>query len=377
MNFKNQTQIQIRSLNQEKLLNEISKKYPLSDINRTSKSETSFKCSFFEYKKVLKILKDKNIEIQKIVHLGIVSKLFGLTTAYGLIVAVLLFAVIYFIQSQFVLQFQVSGAEKLSQTEVVAYIKNNFPRKIQEVDTKEIELSLVEQFEEISFVSCIIKGQTLVVNLKEKLLPDEIYGDFQPIISHKNGKITKIELISGTLKVKVGDIVREGDVLVEPFVEDSSGNIKKVEAKAKIFADVYNEGSYDHFDNFIEIKRTGKKYETSEITLFGLNIYTYSEDTEFEMYEVEYEMVDLIKNIFLPFKMKKTIYYELKETVIQKSFEEVKDEAIEKAKQKALEKCDSYDIIKEEFYTIRHLSGVTIVNFCVVTQQEIGVYYAD
>ena len=92
------------------------------------------------------------------------------------------------------------------------------------------------------------------------------------------------------------------------------------------------------------------------------------------MYEVETEDVDLIKNLFLPFKMRKTYIYELKENVIESNFEDVKEEIVAKAKEKALEKCGECDNIKDEFYTIRHISGVTIVNFCIVIEQQLAVY---
>ncbi len=374
MNVKNQTEFCIHTLNQEKLLNELSKTFTLFEINRLSKNETTFKCSYFEYKKIEKVLKTKEIEIKYIKHQGMASKISKIATSFGLIGAIVVFSVFYFLQSQFVWQYDVQGVDKLPAVEVVSFLKENFSNRKSEINTKNVEVALVDNFEEISFVSCMLKGQTLVVNIKEKLLPDEIYGDFKPIKSHKSGKITKIELISGTVKVKVGDIVRAGDVLVEPYTIDTSGVIKKVEAKAKIWADVYNEGSVDHYENFIEINRTGRVCEQNEITLFGLTIYSFKDEINFKMYETEYEDVDLIKNIFLPFKMHKTKIYELEEKVVQTKFEDVKEEYIEKAKTKALEKCENCDTIIEEFYTLRHLSGVTIVNYCIITQEEIGVY---
>ena len=256
MNVKNQTEFCIHTLNQEKLLNELSKTFTLFEINRLSKNETTFKCSYFEYKNIEKVLKTKEIEIKYIKHQGMASKISKIATSLGLIGAIVVFSIFYFIQSQFVWQYDVQGVDKLPAVEVVSFLKENFSNRKSEINTKNVEVALVDNFEEISFVSCMLKGQTLVVNIKEKLLPDEIYGDFKPIKSHKSGKITKIELISGTVKVKVGDIVRAGDILVEPYTIDTSGVIKKVEAKAKIWADVYNEGSVDHYENFIEINRT-------------------------------------------------------------------------------------------------------------------------
>ncbi len=375
MKFKQQTQFHIHSLNQEKLLNELAKITPLCEINRISKNESTFKCSYFAYKKVEKFLKNKAVEIKKMKHFGLCGKLSKLSV--GMCVAVAVFFVFYLVQSQFVWRYEVCGVDKLETTQVVEFVKSASSNKKNKLNTKALEVSLMSEFDEISFVSCMVRGQTLVINIKEKLLPDEINGSFSPIIAQKSGKISKIELISGTVNVKVGDFVREGDVLVEPYTIDTSGNIKKVEAKATIEAEVYNEASVDHYESFIEVKRTGRVCQSNEITLFGLKIYSFSDENNFEMFESEYEDVDLIKNLILPFKMRKTYIYELEEKVVNSKFEDVADEYIAKAKEKALEKCENCDTIKDEFYTLRHLSGVTIVNYVIITQEKIGVYDAN
>ncbi len=372
MKTKNETKFHIKTLNQEKLFNVIIKDFNITNVERLNEKEVCFSCSFSQHKKVEKLLKEKDIEILKIKHSGVLSNATKVWTSFGLIFAVIVVLIFFVVQSQFILQYQILGTDKLDKGEVVTYINSNFKRQKSKLKTRDVEVALLKEFDEISFVSCMIKGQTLVVNIKEKLLPDEKYGEFKPIVSTKNAKITKIDLISGTLKVKVGDVVKEGDVLVEPYTLDSSGELMKTAAKAVIYADVYNEGSVDHYDHFVEVYRTGRICEESVVTLFGLEIYRFETENIFERYETENSESDLSKNNFLPFKLKKTKYFELKERVVDSNFEDVKEEYVEKAREKALEKCSDCDKIIEEYYTLRHLSGVTIVNYCIITQEEIG-----
>ncbi len=374
MRLKNVTKFHICGLNQEKLLSDLCKKFSLTEIERNSKSDTTFKCSFFEHKKVEKILRERNVKIESVSHEGLAFKAFQILGSYGLIAAALLFSLLYAIQFQFVLQYEVLGLDKLERSEIVSFVKSEFPASKSKIDTEAVETALLDNFDEISFASCIIKGQTLVINIKEKVLPDEMYGEFAPLVAKKDGRISEINLISGTLRVKVGDFVRAGDVLVEPFTIDTSGEQKKVEARAEILAEVYNEGCADHYETYIDVKRTGRKIEQNEITLFGLSIYSFKEDLNFQMYEVEEEEIDLSKNLFLPFKMKKSTFFELEQHTIVSDFEDVKDEFVAKAKEKALKNCENYDLMKEEFFTLRHLAGVTIVNFCIITEEEIGGY---
>ena len=370
MKLRNISKFHIHGLNQEKLLNEMCKNFTLFDIERISKSDTFFECSYFDYRKIEKFIKSHGVIIESVSHEGFAHKLMKIFSSYGLVFAIFISIILYFFQNQYVLQYEVVGVDKLSEKEIVEFVKDEFSSKKTEIETSKIENALIKKFSCISFVSCIIKGQTLVLNIKEKLLPSEMYGTFAPLTANKSGKITKIELISGTLKVKVGDIVQEGDVLVEPFTLDASGELKKVEARAEILAEVYNEGVSEHYETFVQVSRTGEKRVQSEVMLFGLSIYNFKQEIPFSLFETECEYTNLSKNLFMPFKLKKTVFYELVEETIVSDFEEVKDEFVNKAKIDAEEKCESQNIL-DEFYTLRHIGGVTFVNYCIVTEEKI------
>ncbi len=374
MKWKAQTTFQIHGLNQEKTLNELAKIVTLEKVCRESKTDTIFECPYLKHKKVEKLLKSKGFQIVSMRHEGILWKLQKIATSYGLVLGVAVFFILQLVASQFVVQYEITGVDKQSQVEITSFVKKNFPNKKSAIDTKQIEISLMENFDSISFASCMIKGQTLLVNIKEKLLPNEIYGQFKPIVARSDAKISQINLVSGTLTVKVGDFVRMGDVLVEPFVVDSSGSIKKVEAKAEIMGEVYNLGESQHFSSRVEVSRTGKTIVQNSVLLFGLEIYTFKEENNFKLFETESEDINLIKNLPLPFKLKKTTFFELQEKTIESNFEDVKDEFIEKARQKALQNVENCDKIIEEFYTLRHQSNATFVDYCIVTKEPIGVF---
>lgn len=372
----NKTKFVIHCLNQEKILNELSKFTTIEKVVRSSKTDTVFLCQTSEFKNVKKFLEDRNVEILEISHFGLKKILQKFSTSVGGIVAFAIFFVAFVIQCNFLWRFDISGLETIKKAEITAFIDKNFSKTVK-IDTKALEIALANQFPRISFVSCIVKGQTLVINIKEKLIPEELEGNFSPIVASKSGKIVKIDIVSGTAKVKVGDFVKAGQVLVEPFVEDSSGKILSVEAEAEILAEVYSIGTAEHCERKIEINRTGKTCERCDVMLFGLNIYTFADENNFSMFETEVEEIDMVKNLVLPFKIKKTTFFELEEKIIESKFEDVKDEYVQKARQKALEIIENCDTIKEEFYTFRHVSGVTVVSYCITTEEEIGADYAN
>lgn len=372
MKLKSRTKFEVRGLNQERVLNSLSSIVVLFNINRKEKTQTSFMCLYKDRKKVEKFLKNSHLEIVSIETEGLACYLDKFLGCYWVWLAGILCVVAFAIQYQFIMAFQVYGLENLPKEEIVEFLKENVPRKKSDIDLKNIENVICQEFKEISFVSCAIRGQTLVLNVKEKLLPSVMEDEFSPIIAKSDAKIAKIDLISGTLCVSVGDFVKKGEVLVQPFVEDASGEIKKVEAKAEIYGEVYNLASVDHYDKKIEVRRTGRKAKLHEVGLFGLKIYAFKEDFDFKMYEVETQETNMAKNLLLPFVLKKTYVYEIEEILVEKSFDEEKTQCIEKAKENALKNCNNCDIIKYEFYTTRQLSGVTIVTYCIVTEENIG-----
>src|SRR5699024_8221798 len=102
----------------------------------------------------------------------------------------------------------------------------------------------------------------------EAVLPEEMQGSFQPIVSDYDGMITHINLIQGTPNVKVGDIVQKGDVLVYPYVADGEGQVMPVLPRAEIKADVWLSENEVFYEYQIKQERTGRKIECGTITLF-------------------------------------------------------------------------------------------------------------
>lgn len=372
MRWKSYTKFSVKGLNQERLFNQILKETKITDLNRISKSESEF-CVDFEKKNVVKsILLSNGVEILSQKSNGVEWCLKKFFSYYGIMAAVVLFVVFYFWQSQFVLQYEVLGVSTISKSGLVNFVKKNFSNKKSKIGIKDVENAIIDNFDELSFASCIIEGQTLILNVKEKLLPEEVFGQFRPIFAQNSGMITKIDLISGTAVVKTGDFVRKGDVLVEPFVIDTSGQKREVKANAKIYAEIYNQGEETHFEKRIETYQTGKQTETSFVTLFGVTLYSNDKMPKFESFEKIEMVTDFSNNNLLPLKMHKITYFETSTRVVESVFEDVKEEYVQKSREKALENVSKDDKIINEYYTIKSLNTVTIVHYCIVTSGLIG-----
>ena len=370
--MKSRVQIVVKGLNQERAFNNLAKKVQILKLDREDKHICRIEVRPKDLKTASDFLSKNNFEILKISSFGWHEKSRRFFSCYGIIAGLVLSFASFFAQKGVVWQIKVEGEHFLSEKEIVSFINDNLQsRWITNIDSQKLEIALKDNFERISSVSVAVIGQTLVVNLVEAVIPEEM-SDFNSIVSNYDCRITDIELIQGTLNVKVGDIVRAGEEVVLPFIIDAEGKQRPVKPMAKIKAEAWLEGKSEHNESYYKTYRTGKMVETSKIKLFGLDIYSNSKQLPFKQYEVEKSTENLTKNNILPLKIEKTRYFETKTELIESSFEEKKEEFIDLARQNALQKASTYEIIKSEHYTLKSVGGITTVTYIITIECEIG-----
>lgn len=374
MKIESRTHIKVKGLNQERVLNNIIKKVEIYNYNKEEHNISTFEVHFKDRKIIKKLLQEQGLEVVSISHKGILSKLKNLLYCYGIIIGLVVISLFYTLQYSFIWKFEVWGVEEKSeQANIIDFTKKSLESRFKfSIDTDEIEIKLKDNFEQISSVSVAIVGQSMIININEAILPNEMQGEFEPIKSDYDGIITKINLIQGTLNVKEGDIVRQGDILVFPYIIDSQGQERKVEPKAEIYADVWYSTQSKHYDYRIETKRTGQIITNSEVLLFGLSIYQNTHEIQFDKYEKEEYTQDLISNNLLPFKLKKTIYYEIEIIEINEPFDQKKDEIIQKAREKTLIFLQENEIIINESYSLKEDMGCWTINYVITTNKNIS-----
>lgn len=369
----NRTRFVVKGLNQERTLNRLIQKANIYNFKRISHDQCQFESDYNKRKMVKTMLVENGMEVLAYSHFGIFSKLKRFFTSYGLISALILCSLFYGIQYSFIWKIEVYGENKVEEREVKDFVEGCLNNRFKgNIDTKVLEMKIKDNFKEISSLSVAIVGQSLVLNLNEGVLPDEMQGQFQPLVSEFDGLVTEINLIQGTLAVDEGCIVRKGDVLVLPYIIDSQGEHRAVEPKAEIFADVWLSEKVMHYDYQIVVQRTGRTLKTTEVFLNNLLIYSNSGNLDFEEYEVEQEKAPLSYNLLLPFYINKTIYYETETIEIMEEFIEVKDKIINSVREKVLIFLEENEIIKEENYTLREEGGCHEVCYVVTVNRNIG-----
>ena len=369
----NRSQFQIKGLNQEKAFNTLSKEVKVYKIKRKEHNLSTFEVDSKDEKKTKNILGSQGLEVSVLGHKGILKQIKNLLKSYGIIVGIIISLCLYIFQYNMIFKIEVRGSEGGIESEVKIFTSQILPSRFkQKINTKEVERKIKDNFQLVSSVSVAIVGQSLVINLNEAVLPPEMNDEFQPLVSEENGVVTKIELIQGTLNVKVGDVVKKGDILVYPYIIDTDGKERKVKPSAVIDADVWFEKEYCHKDYVVRTQRTGRKSNSCKVTLKGKTIYSHEEKRDFENFEVETNSQNLVDNNLIPFVLERTVYYELETVEITKPFEENKEEIIDLARENVLIFLQKNEIIKEEKYFVRQGGGCYFIDYIIYVSRNIG-----
>lgn len=122
-----------------------------------------------------------------------------------------------------------------------------------ELDIEQLEKSIRRSFPCITWTSAKLSGTKLIISVKENDVPymgeEEQMEEYSDLIAEFDGKIVSMIVRNGLPKVKIGDEVKKGDVLVEgsiPIFNDdlSIKNYQYVEADADLIV--------EHRRNYIE-----------------------------------------------------------------------------------------------------------------------------
>ncbi len=375
--FKHNKKYKIKGVNLEKCFNNLIKnKIKLKNIIKNQDNTAEFYINYKNDKVLKQNLNKFNITILEEKDFGVQYFFRNLFFRVGLISACIISLIFLFISQMFIFKIEIYGNDKLSKTEIISELEklgvNSFTPK-SSLNLSMLESELLENMPEISLVSIITKGNSLILNLQEKVINDEYQnvGNFEALKATASGRIKSINLKQGTLKVKVGDIVKEGDILVEPYIIDSSGEKRSVKAEAEILAEIWFEARVTHYDSSMKTIKTGNKIVKDNIYFLNLPVYVDKKEVTFTEYEVSKNIINL-SNFLIPIKIERITCEEITTIKEEIPFEDVKEELILEAKNLALEKAKNNSVV-DEYHTVTSNAGVTSISYVIVAEGDISL----
>ncbi len=333
----------LSGLNIERFINKLTdEKVSLLNLKRVTKSSVECKIKNKDYNKFLLLAGQNKIEVESSKPNGLLSFSYALKKHIGILVGVFLCVVFSLFLFSKVWDIKVLCNENINKEEVVSLLKSEGVEKgknLNDISSEQVEKFLLLNYSDSSLISVHKRGVSLIVNIKKKNQPSVKVEGFSSIIASQGGVVESVNLIQGTLKVEVGDVVKKGDVLVEAFILNGEEKLE-VEPKAEITIRFWCDGVVEFEENAKVLKKSGKVECLRYIELFGKKIGGKNFQTKFEVYEIDKSSKNICKNMLIPFKLIIERYNELTLQTETRKFEEVYETLLKKSSELANAKLD-------------------------------------
>ena len=271
------------------------------------------------------------------------------------------------------LRLRVKCEDKEIQRKIEEYILSkgiNYGSFIPDIDIYSLELEMLKEVEEISWVGIYITGGTLNVDLVEKVEKPEYNQKRLPsdLIATKSGEIVSVEIYSGKLVVPVGSGVHAGQTLVSGEVDLSEEMTVFRRSQGKIFAKVtYNESFFCPYE--MEEKVVSEDCEDKHyLSFFSVDI-----PLSIKEYDGMYKVKEKIKpltffGIKLPISYKTQSYYMYGYEMDNLSENEAMAEVYELAENFKANFLSESEIIEEKEDLLKNEKGITLNKTFVVIE---------
>ena len=233
------------------------------------------------------------------------------------------------------------------------------------IDTKEIINEIRLKRNDIAWMGIELKGTNAIVRLVKAEEKPEIIdeNEYCNIVADKTGVITKISTQEGTANVKIGDIVKTGDVLINGWMEGKFTGIRYVKAKGEIEAKVWYTKNKKIPYSITEKVDTGNKENKYRIKFGNFEINFPKKYSKFKIYDtIETEnKIRLFSDLYLPISIVKTTYKEKKEVKKSYTVEETKNIGIKELEEELEKEIENKDnIVNKNINTYEEEDGVQV-----------------
>ena len=365
----------------EKFLNICSnRKIFLKDLHRENNTYIKINILKSDFREIMSIAKKTKCRVKINKKSGIPFIISKYRKRKVFAIAVLVIAIFIFMMTKFIWNIEVIGNEKISKEEIIDLVKMqgiSIGKFKKSINIEEVCNNIRIERQDLSWIGIEIKGTNAIVTVEERIEKPEIIdkNEICNIVASKDAIISKMIVQSGTARVKEGDKVKKGDLLVEGVMEGEHSGIRNVHSEANIFGKNYFEK--EKKENFVQIEtvKTGKEENKNEICINNFKINLNKGVSNFKNYDtiVSSKKLKLFSNFYLPIEIIKTTNIELSNVQKTYSEEELKqklEQELEKEMEEEFE-ISKFDDKKRDLIITKKDGGLR-VKLIYEIQEEIG-----
>ena len=345
----------------------------------------TFRISAKSSKDLEQYIKKSGVELEILNKKGLPYIFYRYKKRKIFLLGLLLFIGLIYSFSFFIWDINITGEEIYTDEQIIKKLKEydiklGTPKS--KINCSTLEKMLRDDYEDIAWISCELKGTRLNISINETILPENIKENEKPcnIIAVKDGIITDIYVESGTKVMNKGDEVKKGDILITGAINlyndyDELIETSYVPANGEIYAIV----SYDYNDTF-ELSHYEKEYTGESKKYYGLCIANnviepYKPKTNYNNYDLTQNDKKLkLGNVFyLPFSLKENIIDEYEPVLMTYTTEEAQSKAQMKLNSYIDELSKKGVEILENNVKIEIGDDICTSSGTIVTKERIGV----
>ena len=319
-----------------------------------------------DFKRLPKILKRSGLRLHILNKTGFPFFINRYKRRFGIFAGIVIFFAVLQFMSGFIWIIEVEGNKTVTDREILAICEEigiKIGVKRNSIDTKNTPQDLLLKTDKLSWGSFNIEGCKLTVNVTEIVPKTEDNTVATNLKAAKDGIIEKIDVTSGNPVVKVGDIVKKGDLLVSGITE-TMRDTKFVHSIGTVTAKT--EETITLFEPFIKKTETltGKTAKRRVLEIFGIKIPLYigKEKGNFKT-ETDCKNLKLLsQNIPIKIYTKKFIF--VKKENLTRDYNELCQQLRERLEKES--KTKNFNVKTKDF--TQNENGVTLT--AVVTKTE-------
>lgn len=163
--------------------------------------------------------------------IGVLPLILSLRGRKGALAAIGIFLFFHVLLSSVVWDIRVEGAEKISESEITEALDDcgfGIGEWWRSIDKNATEAMFLSKFPEVSWISINRRGTVAYVRVIESEnigQIEETAPKYSNILADRDAVIEEITVVRGVAAVKVGDVVKKGDVLISGVIETEAETV--------------------------------------------------------------------------------------------------------------------------------------------------------
>jgi len=210
----------------------------LSDFKTSENGEIHFRIGLFSGRRLVRACKQKGIPIQCGTG-GFPHFLFGIFRRKGLLAGILCAVFLLIFSQKFVWSIRVTGNDRVTTGEIRAVLAEEgleVGSYLPHLNFGKIETQTLLRASTLSWIAIYLNGTVVDVQVTERVPIPEKNNHPANLVADRDGQIVELELYRGNATVKVGDPVREGDLLVSGIYDSQTVGYRYTRAAGRVLA---------------------------------------------------------------------------------------------------------------------------------------------